>query len=141
MTEEEFELIASRIRNDMRKRIEFCDNVGITLDDYYIKQCGNFEIEDMVKAFENGKLFYEEIINDYGETKQQLTEKDKQIEELQEVRAGQAKLLNQDTERIMELEAQIEKMRCCYNCKHSRTEYEHCRTDKHEKWELADRHS
>ena len=37
-----------------------------------------------------------------------------------------------------ELEKQIEKMKCCSNCKHSRTEYEHCKTDKHEKWELAE---
>jgi len=37
--------------------------------------------------------------------------------------------------KVKELEAQIEKMKCCYNCKHSRTEYEHCKTDKHEKWE------
>ena len=37
-----------------------------------------------------------------------------------------------------ELKAQIEKMKCCFNCKHSRTEYEHCRTDKHEKWELKE---
>ena len=40
--------------------------------------------------------------------------------------------------RIVELEAQIEKMKCCYNCKHSRTEYEHCKTDKHEKWEIKE---
>ena len=52
------------------------------------------------------------------EAQSQLTEKDKQIEELQEVRAGQAKLLNQDTERIMELETQIEKMKCCTNCRY-----------------------
>ena len=42
-------------------------------------------------------------------------------------------------DRIAELEAQIEKMKCCYNCKHSRTEYEHCRTDKHEKWEIKEK--
>ena len=36
------------------------------------------------------------------------------------------------------LKEQIEKMKCCYNCKHSRTEYEHCKTTKHEKWELAE---
>jgi hypothetical protein len=36
-------------------------------------------------------------------------------------------------------EAQIEKMKCCYNCKHSRTEYEHCKTDKHEKWEMIEK--
>lgn len=39
---------------------------------------------------------------------------------------------------IAELKAQIEKMKCCFNCKHSRTEYEHCRTDKHEKWEMKE---
>ena len=40
---------------------------------------------------------------------------------------------------IEELQAQIEKMKCCYNCKHSRTEYEHCKTDKHEKWEIKEK--
>ena len=38
-----------------------------------------------------------------------------------------------------ELKAQTEKMKCCYNCKHSRTEYEHCKTDKHEKWEIKEK--
>ena len=42
------------------------------------------------------------------------------------------------TDSVRELEAQIEKMKCCYNCRYSRTEYEHCRTNKHEKWELAE---
>ena len=37
-----------------------------------------------------------------------------------------------------ELKAQIEKMKCCSNCKHSRTEYEHCITNKHEKWEIKE---
>ena len=41
--------------------------------------------------------------------------------------------------KILELEKQIEKMKCCFNCKHSRTEYEHCRTDKHEKWEIKEK--
>jgi hypothetical protein len=38
-----------------------------------------------------------------------------------------------------ELKEQIEKMKCCANCKHSRTEYEHCRTNKHEKWEIKEK--
>ena len=42
------------------------------------------------------------------------------------------------TDKVRELEAQIEKMKCCANCRHSRTEYEHCRTDKHEKWEIKE---
>ena len=37
-----------------------------------------------------------------------------------------------------ELKAKIEKMKCCANCKHSRTEYEHCKTNKHEKWEIKE---
>lgn len=40
---------------------------------------------------------------------------------------------------IKQLEAQIERMKCCSNCKHSRTEYEHCRTNKHEKWEIKEK--
>lgn len=48
---------------------------------------------------------------------------------------GDISTLEQDCERF---EKQIEKMKCCYNCKHSRTEYEHCKTTKHEKWELAE---
>ena len=41
--------------------------------------------------------------------------------------------------RIKDLEKQIEKMKCCMNCRHSRTEYEHCKTDKHEKWEIKEK--
>lgn len=40
--------------------------------------------------------------------------------------------------KIADLEKQIEKMKCCFNCKHSRTEYEHCKTNKHEKWEIKE---
>ena len=43
------------------------------------------------------------------------------------------------TDRVKELEAQIEKMKCCYNCKHSRTEYEHCKTPKSEKREMKEK--
>ena len=47
------------------------------------------------------------------------------------------KLAEIEAKEIMaDLQAQIEKMKCCYNCKHSRTEYEHCKTNKHEKWEI-----
>ena len=44
---------------------------------------------------------------------------------------------NQDV-KIADLEQQIEKMKCCYNCKHSRTEYKHCLTEKLEKWEIKE---
>ena len=41
-------------------------------------------------------------------------------------------------EQVRILKEQIEKMKCCSNCRHSRTEYEHCRTNKHEKWEIKE---
>lgn len=47
--------------------------------------------------------------------------------------------LNTQSLRTSELEAQIEKMKCCCNCKHSRTEYEHCETDELEKWEIKEK--
>ena len=87
-----------------------------------------------------------ELQADKGRLTDKLTEKDKQIEELKK---GGCRLVNcngrengieliKAKKRIAELEAQIEKMKCCYNCKHSRTDFEHCKTDKHEKWEVKE---
>ena len=65
-----------------------------------------------------------------------IIRQEKQIQiDAEQIRALQ-KQNGELTDKVKELEAQIEKMKCCYNCKHSRTEYEHCRTDKHEKWEM-----
>ncbi len=51
--------------------------------------------------------------------------------------AGQKADVHTDNSKVIsDLEAQIEKMKCCQNCKHSRTVYEHCRTNKLEKWEI-----
>ena len=55
------------------------------------------------------------------------------------VRLALIDVLEPREKRIAELEAQIEKMKCCYNCKHSRTEYEHCKTPKSEKWEIKEK--
>ena len=52
-----------------------------------------------------------------------------------ELQADKGRLID----KVNELEAQIEKMKCCFNCKHSRTEYEHCKTNKHEKWEIKEK--
>ena len=66
------------------------------------------------------------------------TDNSKVIAELEE------KLANADYElegrdvTIKELTVQIAKMKCCFNCKHSRTVYEHCKTDKLEKWEIKE---
>ena len=55
MTEKEIEEKANEIRSNDKARLIFCKNVGITNDEYFIKCCGDFEIEDMIRAFENGK--------------------------------------------------------------------------------------
>lgn len=68
---------------------------------------------------ENGNVIRDKPEEQYGDSygekfrkyEDKIADLEKQIEELQEVRAGQAKLLNQDTERIMALEAQVEKGR------------------------------
>lgn len=72
MTEREdiLEMLANCVRKNEKDRLEFCKNVGITLDDYYIKKCGDFEIEDMIRAFDNGR----------ASLQNELTEKDKQID-------------------------------------------------------------
>lgn len=66
----------------------------------------------------------------------ELTDKCRMLEE--KLANADYQLEGRDLE-IKELKAQIEKMKCCYNCKHSRTEYEHCKTDKHEKWEIKEK--
>ena len=80
-----------------------------------------------------------EIMNVYiagaTEATKELQEENKNLESVAEYQ--QSSNMKRYFE-IEELEKQIEKMKCCFNCKHSRTEYEHCRTDKHEKWELAE---
>ena len=75
-----------------------------------------------------------------------LEGRDNEIDELKKENKNLAQNL-EDTEicengwknRVKELEAQIEKLKCCTNCKHSRTEYEHCKTNKHEKWEIKEK--
>ena len=57
MTEREdvLEMLANCVRKNEKDRLEFCKNVGITLDEYYVKNCGDFEIEDMIRAYRRGK--------------------------------------------------------------------------------------
>ena len=64
--------------------------------------------------------------------------RESQQEYFGKVHTDNKETLQNALKRIEELEAQIEKMKCCVNCKHSRTEYEHCRTNKHEKWEIKE---
>ena len=131
------ETLAMLIRQSEKVRTDFCKDVGITLDDFYVKQNGDFEIEDMVRAFQKGFgmaliPLQEQLTKkdtEIAKLKEQLSirfefedswkkekeEKDKQIEELKEKSSCSiARALRKENKK---LEAQIEKMKCCSNCK------------------------
>ena len=83
------------------------------------------------------------ILSDYGKDRNGICDHfkdvfDKNAELEEKVSYLEDNFAESREKRIEQLEAQIEKMKCCYNCKHTRTEYEHCKTDKHEKWEIKE---
>ena len=83
-----------------KKLIELrCKAWGITEDEYYCNQCSDFSLEDMARAYRRGK----------NKGKAETTLLSQHILELQ---ADKGNL----TDRVKELEAQIEKMKCCENC-------------------------
>ena len=55
MTEKEIEEKAKEISKNKKDRLQFCKDMGITEDEFFIKQNGDFEIEDIIRAFERGK--------------------------------------------------------------------------------------
>lgn len=122
-----------------------CKAWGITEDEYYCNQCSDFSLEDMARAYRRGKNkgARDKAIQNVGFYQKQMQDiydkKNKQIEiDAKQIRALQ-KQNGELTDKVKELEAQVEKMRNCANCRHSRTEYEHCKTDNHEKWEIKEK--
>ena len=51
MTEKEIEEKANEISKNKKDRLQFCKDVGITEDEFFIKQNGDFEIEDILRAY------------------------------------------------------------------------------------------
>jgi hypothetical protein len=76
--------------------------------------------------------------NKYKDAEKRIAELEAENEQIKNSDT-MCKLIGEQKIKVADLEAQIEKMKCCFNCKHSRTEYEHCRTDKSEKWELKEK--
>ena len=128
--------------NMQPKELEVLDSILFRL-----WQLGYFEKDKQIEELEKKLDFFmtETVAGKEYRPKEEVEDLKAQIEELKK----QLAITEHDREhndyelaetykKITELEAQIEKMKCCGNCKHSRTEYEHCRTNKHEKWELAE---
>jgi hypothetical protein len=103
------------------------------------------EAEELIQRFEiaNSMNCFLQLTPDrkqIGEMLVMIAEpREKRIAELEMTVGTLRTFSNEQATCIERLEAQIEKMKCCYNCKHSRTEYEHCKTDKSEKWEIKEK--
>jgi hypothetical protein len=83
-----------------QKLIELrCKAWGITEDEYYCNQCSDFSLEDMARAYRRGK----------NKGKAETALLSQHILDLQKDKGNL-------TDRVRELEQQIEKMKCCYNC-------------------------
>ena len=76
-----------------------CKAWGITEDEYYCNQCSDFSLEDMARAYRRGK--------NKGRAETVLLS-----QHILELQADKGRL----TDRVKELEARIEKMKCCGNC-------------------------
>lgn len=92
MTEKEIEEKANEIRKDEVARLLFCADVGITEDMFFVNRNGDFEIEDMVRAFERGKqsrdcncmtyLNFKDLEKENAELKERVKQQSDRITEL-----------------------------------------------------------
>jgi hypothetical protein len=83
-----------------KKLIELrCKAWGITEIEYYCNQCSDFSLEDMARAYRRGK--------NKGKAETALLS-----QHILELQADKGNL----TDRVKELEAQNEEMKCCGNC-------------------------
>ena len=87
-----------------QKLIELrCKAWGITEDEYYCNQCSDFSLEDMARAYRRGK---------------NKGARDKAIQNVGFYQKQMQDIYDKKNKQIAELEAQIEKMKCCQNCSH-----------------------
>ncbi len=99
------------------------------------------EADEYVTRTNNNDFTIEAYLAGAEPREKRIAELEAQNKNLQEMlQATRETRVNADyLKKITALEAQIEKMKCCCNCKHSRTEYEHCETDELEKWEIKEK--
>lgn len=137
--------------NDKLEDDSFCDGELISIANGYIT-----EMQDIITELEKDKQYFSDSLDKQIEATlklhkeyQELEQKNHEIlknsldisnrfDELEEKLANADYQLEGRDLKIKEFEAQIEKMKCCANCRHSRTVYEHCKTDKLEKWEIKE---
>ena len=111
-----------------KKLIELrCKAWGITEDEYYCNQCSDFSLEDMARAYRRGK---------------NKGARDKAIQNVGFYQKQMQDIYDKKNKQIAELEAQIEKMKCCGNCQTVRDAEGNCYLKKDgkckdkDKWEL-----
>lgn len=106
-----------------------CKAWGITEDEYYCNQCSDFSLEDMARAYRRGK---------------NKGARDKAIQNIGFYQKQMQDIYDRKNKQIAELEAQIEKMKCCATCdnnkeEHTPEEHYRCKTcKKFCNWKLAE---
>ena len=88
-----------------------CKAWGITEDEYYCNQCSDFSLEDMARAYRRGK---------------NKGARDKAIQNVGFYQKQMQDIYDKKNKQIAELEAQIEKMKCCAKCAHCNTHVTSC---------------
>ena len=117
-----------------QEAIEYvCKENPLVIKGWFIEAFKKYDKGEKVKYLKDCEIAeYEAYLAGAEPREKQIQIDAKQIRALQ-------KQNGELTDKVKELEAQIEKMKCCYNCKHSRTDYVHCITNKHENWEMIEK--
>ena len=129
---------------------EMTDRISMALKDPILQQGFEIICKNLIElGKENAELkskeyFVGDINRQNMELQQKLEVKEKQIEKLEEAKANYEYLLEGRDNEIDELKKQIDKMKCCRNCKYLAYDYEDmlCSNKKHCKnynlWKLKE---
>ena len=135
-----YELYKATAEPTIKELKEQIENLKIMLQAEREVRCN----DEYLKKVTELETYNEKLLNGDIEKHNKIVSLEAQIEKMKmdkckltsEIKRLSIQYAEETDEIVKQLETQIEKMKCCANCKHSRTEYEHCRTDKHEKWEM-----
>lgn len=142
MTKEELKEMAKEYEKSVSADYLQDDEV---IDDYAYKK--DKVIQAYIDGFEDSVSTVNDILEDNEELKERVSELERNVYSLRTT--GQDEYINALEEQYNDLKAQIEKMKCCGNCKHIidiSAKFKYCRIQPDkifnnnicDKWELAE---
>lgn len=135
--EERAKEFVSKIASGTSQEMDYYANFLVEFATEAIKELQE-DLKHKKIAIQNRKARIKDLEKQVADLEWQLQEVAKDNDNYKAENKNLEGCLIAEQEHTLMLEKQIEKMKCCANCKHSRTEYEHCKTDKHEKWEIKE---